>query len=430
MIYRIIRNNVSENTYNLPHCTHEFMTSCNFTCFSFRAQAVKMQTRDLDETQGVEDADVNGNKEEMRDWKSLTADLIPSIADRLITLGDYATMRLVCTNWGWNIDPMPRNNKLLLPVLLCYHEPTSSVRLFDVTHSRIYTKELPLEVNTRTFLFSTNEFIINIAPDEPHEIMLTDIFTQTQIWLPTPPSDLIYDPIFEDWGIDARDVIRIVISPPSLQCFVVVYQLNGSMYGYCEVHGNCWSMFEFQNNEANIASMLFYKGDLYAVLTDYCLTTVTFHPELNLTLLNVDSVDKDTNPELPWGATIDELSHEEHMLCVLADAGDDLLLVFISLNSIEVKIFCWDFKVQKWVKPSSIGGRSVFVSFRGFLAWMFPCDGFWAKPDRVYVVDNLSFCLEYTLDGTYQECYGMMKLENIAFPDPPVWMFPKFSNVG
>lgn len=323
---------------------------------------------------------------------------------------------------------MPKNNELLLPVLLCCHAPTSGMRLFDVARSHIYTKELLEHVNSETILFSSHEFIISALGD-PHEIVVTNIFTQTQIWLPPAPFDLIYDPAFEDLDIDARYVIRIIISPPSLeQRFVVVFQLNGPTFGYCEIPGNDWAMFEFKNDETSIASMMFYKGVLYAVLTDYRLATITFYPELSFTVLNVDI---DTNPALPRGDTIEELLDDKHFLCVLADASVNLLLVFLSPDTCEVRIFRWDFMARKWTTPSSMGGRAVFVSFREFLTWMFPCDGFWAKPDRVYAMDTMPECIEYTVDGTdHQHCYNMMKLDNISFPDPPIWIFPKFSNVG
>lgn len=52
----------------------------------------------------------------------------------------------------------------------------------------------------------------------------------------------------------------------------------------------------------------------------------------------------------------------QQFLCVLADAGDDLLLVLMSTETDKVMIYRWDSGVIKWVKPSSLGGRSEISS--------------------------------------------------------------------
>lgn len=48
----------------------------------------------------------------------------------------------------------------------------------------------------------------------PHEIVLTNIFPRTQLWLPTPPMQLISDPNFIPF-IYPRYIIRVILSPPS-----------------------------------------------------------------------------------------------------------------------------------------------------------------------------------------------------------------------
>lgn len=95
--------------------------------------------------------------------------------------------------------------------------------------------------------FSSNEFVIT-ASDAPHEIVLTNIFTRTLLWLTTPPMQVISDPNFIPF-IYPRNIIRLILSPPSSERFEVVFQLNGPTFGYCKVHGNAWAGYQFKDDE-------------------------------------------------------------------------------------------------------------------------------------------------------------------------------------
>ncbi|XP_078153020.1 uncharacterized protein LOC144548189 [Carex rostrata] len=379
----------------------------------------------------------NGEATETRDWASLPADLLVSVASRLTSLADFFAFRRVCTSWRSNVilsahTLSSQSPLIMLHVqnrLLHYHDDevpddmsetdveyldrtSFDVVFLDVMQRRFYKSESSSAWRSFNLLNFTHGYLA-VADSDGH-ILLCHFFTNDRIWLPKTPKQ------FSDKNIIFSE------NPSSPRCMFVRYSFYNNTVDFFQQGESAWKSWSL-GNHVMVMDMVFFERKAYALLSKkfifhyYQLAVFEFTPRFRFKLLGVRSK-FGPNP-------------------LLFSYGDELLLSYLHT------VFSWDFRGNRWIPKSSLDGRAMFFSMNQLTAFIIPNPGSWLKPNYGYCYDmNTCYLNEFPAvdDGSGgSEEYAKYYVEYYApetdrgryscstwFVGRPVWIFPSvcFSN--
>ncbi|XP_078153019.1 uncharacterized protein LOC144548188 [Carex rostrata] len=375
----------------------------------------------------------NGEETETRDWASLPADLLVSVASRLTSLADFFALRRVCTSWRSNVIPSAHTLSSQSPLIMlhaqnrlsCYDEdevpddmsktdveyldwPSFDVVFLDVMHRRFYKSEF--SSSWRYFnLLNFSHGYLAVAHGDGH-IVLLHFFTNDTILLPKTRKP------FSDKNIIFSE------NPSSPRCMFVRYSFYNNTIDFFQQGESAWKSWTL-GNHVMVTDMVFFERKAYALLSEkfifhnYQLAVFEFTPTFRFKLLGVPTK-FDPSP-------------------FLFSYGDELLLSYLHT------VFSWDFRGNRWIPKSSLDGRAMFFSTNQLTACIIPNPGSWLKPNYGYCYDMDFWAISEfpgVDDGSggsevypyYNgpETNGEMYYCGTNFVGRPVWIFPSasFSN--
>ncbi|XP_078152944.1 uncharacterized protein LOC144548130 [Carex rostrata] len=361
----------------------------------------------------------NGEETETRDWASLPADLLVSVASRLTSLADFFAFRRVCTSWRSNVIPSAHTLSSQSPLIVVHAQnrivtedmsrddeervqPSFDVVFLDVMHRRFYKSEF--SSSWRFFnLLNFSHGYLAVAHGDGH-IVLLHFFTNDTILLPKTRKP------FSDKNIIFSE------NPSSPRCMFVRYSFYNNTIDFFQQGESAWKSWTL-GNHVMVTDMVFFERKAYALLSEkfifhnYQLAVFEFTPTFRFKLLGVPT--------------------KFYPSPFLFSYGDELLLSYLHT------VFSWDFRGNRWIPKSSLDGRAMFFSTNQLTACIIPNPGSWLKPNYGYYYDMDNFALsefpgvddgsgdsDVYLDYNGPETNGEMYYCITSFIGRPVWIFP------
>ncbi|KAK1267691.1 hypothetical protein QJS04_geneDACA000014 [Acorus gramineus] len=325
-----------------------------------------------------------------RDWSELPGPALHAVL-LLLDMVDHLSFRGTCQRWrSASILAEREYDASRAPSLLIsiwtHHD---LYHLYSVSGGRTYMMKKLQELPGRRCIGSSKGYLI-LADEETEKPSLVDPFSTVRIDFPKPPHPLISTRFSGDG---------------------VLFSSDGRLIQYCRPGDAEWTVCDFSGLDV-LNSGGFVSGGVYTVTEQRQLVALDFdRMGLKMTVLRALPP-----PEVDL---VDGVVH-------LVDSDDELLMLYFHVdwrtNLVgKLAVYRLDFVKWVWMKLDSLGGRSLFVSFRRRCVSVTSMLRRGGRGDCVYFVGHIAKSVEVlSLNGT------LLDVINISAPvcGLPVWICP------
>ncbi|XP_062188821.1 uncharacterized protein LOC133892090 [Phragmites australis] len=335
----------------------------------------------------------------------LPAELIPDIARHLKTLQDFFSLRAACRAYCAALPPSRAVLAAQPPHLLVpQHSPSrSQLALVHLPRRLLLRFREPSPISSAV-LASDGARVVTYD-HLARELAVTHLLSGERVRVPDAPS------LFSH-AVLAGDLVLLIAPGWVHYCRLSDGRWRGE---YCRLRDDSPWRGAFFNGLHMMVDMRSVNGVLY-VLLNTCQLAVAelLDNKVELVLL---------------GGEVDEYVRNawmESKIFMLGECAGEPLLIFKVSTEPAYKLFRWKSGEDRWVKATSLGRRTLFMSSNGFDAWLGP-DSPGVRGDCIYeALPRAAGWSEYSLvDGTSE----LIGIEYQGAPEvdvarTQVWMLP------